>query len=119
YLRRMCEVDRLVEAVRSLQAFRGEAPEVPGGLRRRERGRERGRVGRHDQLVAQAALETQAGDSEGAVLVVVAPVDEVVGALRDSPGDAAVARVLDLAPHAHATALVEDRFRIALHEEQR
>ncbi len=84
-----------------------------------EHGRERGGVGGDHQLVAQAALQAQAGDAEGLVLVVVVPVHEVVGGLRDAPGHAAIRRVLDLAPHGHPAGLVEERLRIALHEEER
>ena len=78
-------VDRVEEPVVALEAERREPPQVRRALRRHEHGRERGGVRRDDQLVAQAALQTQSGNAERLVLIGAVPIDGAVGRLGDAP----------------------------------
>ena len=81
--------------------------------------RQRRRVRRHDELVAQAALQSQPGDAEGLVLVGAVAIDEVVGRLRDAPRHAAGGGVVHLPADRQAARLVEQRVRVAPHHQQR
>ena len=112
-------VHRVVEPERSRGSFGREAPEVLRGCRRIHQCAQRRRVGRHDELVRESALEPQAGHAKRLVLVVAEPVDEVVGRLRDAPGHVAIAGVFDLALHRHAARSIEQRPRIRPHHEER
>ena len=117
--RRVCVVDGLVVAVGARLPLLGEPPQVASREPRLHHRRERRRVGRHDQLVAEAPLQPEAGDAEGLVLVVAVTVGDVVGALRDAPGHLPRGAVLELPKHRHAAALREQRLRIAPHDEAR
>ncbi len=112
-------VDRLVVAVGAPKPLRGQAAKVARGLGRLQHGGEGRGIGCDHELVAETALQSESGHSEGLVLVVVVPVHEVVGRLRDAPGYAAVRRVRHLPPHRHPAGLVEEGLRIAPHEEER
>ncbi len=112
-------VDGLEVAVRSEEPLARQAAQVLGrGGGVDERG-ERGRVGRDHQLVAQAPLQAQPRDAERLVLVVAVVIDEVVGALGDPPGHAALGRVVPLPAHRHPATLVEQRVGVAAHQQQR
>ena len=112
-------VDGFVIAVGPFQPGAGEQPQVAGGPGRVEHGRQRGRVRGHHELVAQAPFQAQPGNAEGLVLVIVMPVHEVIGRLRDAPGQPALPAVLGLPAHGHAAGLVEKRLGKAAHEEKR
>ncbi len=112
-------VDGVVEAVLALETRGGQPPQVGGALHRIDHRGQGRRVGRHHQLVAQATLQAEAGDAEGLVLIGVVPVHEIVGRLRDAPRHAAGGRVVDLAADDHAAGFVEERLRVAAHQEQR
>ena len=106
-------VDGLVEAVAAFDAGAGQAAEVVGRGGRFHQGGERGRVGRHHQLIAQPAFESQPGNAERLVLIVAVAVDHVESRLRDSPGHALLFAVLHLAADRHAAGLVEQSLRVA------
>src|SRR2546426_6852887 len=55
----------LVETVRAVQPFPGQAPEVVGGPLGVHHGGQRGGVGGHHQFVTEASLQPQAGHAEG------------------------------------------------------
>ena len=63
-------VERLVEPEAPRRALAGQAAEVRSGGRRVDHGRQRGGVGRDHQVLGEPALESQAGDAEGLVLIV-------------------------------------------------
>ncbi len=91
------EVQRLVEPVRALPT---EPPELDEVSRRRggvDHGRQRGRVRRDHEVLAQPALQPQPGDTEARVLIGQVEVADVVRGLRDSPRDAVGRAVRDLA----------------------
>ncbi len=82
-------VDRVEEAELAGEARGGEPPQVGRARGGVDEEGERGGVRRHDDFVAEAALQAEAGDAEGLVLIRAVPVDEVVGRLRDAPRHAA------------------------------
>ena len=112
-------VDRLVVAERTLEPELGETLQVP----RRELGvderGERGRVGRHHQLVPEPALQAQARHAEGLVLVLARAVDDRERRLGDAPGHLAARGVLHLAAHREGAGAVEQRARVASHQQER
>ena len=112
-------VDRVEESVVALEARSGQPSQVGRALRGIDHRGERRGVGRHHQLVAQPALQTEPRDAEGLVLIGVVSVDDVVRGLRDAPRHSARGGVLHLAAHDHPTRFVEQRVRIASHDEQR
>ncbi len=112
-------VDGLVEAVFARRTERGQALQVGAGGHRLDDRRHRRGVGGDHELVAQAALEPQARHAEGAVLVVQRGVGGVVAGLRDAPGHAALAAVVDLAAHRGAAGLVQQRLLEVGHDQRR
>ena len=112
-------VDGLEEPVVALEALGDEAPEVlyrRGGVHQQG---ERSGVGSDHEVVAEAALDPEAGHAEGAVLVVELQVAGVVGALGDAPGDVRLLAVGHLALDDHLAGLVEQRVAVAAHEQRR
>ena len=81
-------VERLVEAVAAARADAGEPREIARRRRRIDHGRERRRVGRDHGILAQAALQPEAGNAEIRVLVGELQVAGVVGGFRNAPGQA-------------------------------
>ena len=112
-------VDRFIEAEPPVEAFPGQPREILRRGRGIDETRQRSGVRCDNQVVAQAALQSEPGHTERTVLVVPRPIGEGVGRLRNSPGHAAPARVLDLAPDADAAALVQQGAREAAHQQQR
>ena len=112
-------VDRLEESVFAEQPVGGEPAKILRAARRIDHHRERRRVRRDDQLVAEAALQAEAGHAEGLVLIVAGAIDREVRRLRDAPRRAARHAVVDLPPHRHAARLVEQRLRKVPHQQQR
>ena len=87
--------ERLVEAIATARAERGEAREILRRGLRIDHGREPGGVGSDDNVLAEAALQAQAGHAEVRILVGELEVAGVVGGLRNAPRNAehgAVAR---------------------------
>ena len=82
------EIDRVIQAVLAFQSGFDEAAQVVGARGRIDHRGKRGRVGRHHKLVAEAALQSEAGHAERFVLKSAQAIDDVVGRLRDSPRDA-------------------------------
>ena len=111
-------INGLVETVRAVQPFPGQAPEVVCGPLGVHHGGQGGGVGGHHQLVAEASLQPQAGDAEGFVLVRPVAVRDVKGGLRDPPGHALLSPVFHLPPYGHAARLVEEGPRVAPHHEE-
>ena len=112
-------VDGLVQAEPSGQAAAGETLQIETRRFRRDHQGQRRRVRRHDQVVAKPALQTQPGNPERAVLVVLVHVDGVVAALRHSPWHPALPAILDLPLHRCAIGLIEQRIFIGRHHQQR
>jgi hypothetical protein len=112
-------IERLVEAEPALEPEAREPLEVFGRGGRCDEARERRGVGSNDQLGAQASLEAESRDAEGPVLIVALAIGERVRRLGDPPGHPALPAVVDLAPHARAAALIQQRSREGSHQELR
>ncbi len=80
---------------------------------------QRCRVRSDDEFVTQPALQPKPRNAKRLVLVRVVPIDDVVGGLGDAPRHVARGGVLDLPAHDHAARFVEERVRVAAHDEQR
>ena len=99
-------VDGLVQAKAPGQSIRGQALQVTaGGLGRHHHGQCRG-VGRHHQVVAEAAFESQPRHTEGPVLIIEVPIHHVVSGLGHAPGQAQLIAVFDLPGHGGAAGLL-------------
>ena len=81
-------VQRLVEAVAAARADAGQQREVARRRRRIDHAGERRRIRRDHGVIAQAALQPQAGHAEVRVLVGEFQVARVVGGFRNAPGQA-------------------------------
>ena len=81
-------VERFVEAVAAARAGCREALEVARSRLRIDHGRERGGIGRDDGVLAQAALQAEAGHAEVRILIGELQVARVVGGFRNAPGHA-------------------------------
>ena len=112
-------VDRFEETEAAGEAVAGQPLQVEAGRFGRDHQRERGCIGRHDQVLREPALQAQSGNAERAILVIQTRIDGVVAALRDSPGNAALPAVRDLPVHRRAAGLVQQRVLVRRHHEER
>ena len=71
---------------------------------------ERGRIGRDDGVLAQAALQPEAGHAEVRILVGELQVAGVVGGFRNAPGQAERRAIGDLPPHDQPAGLLRAGF---------
>ena len=113
------EIDRVVVAVAAERADLAQALEVGDGLARHELRRQDRRVRRHHRVLAEAALQAEAGHAEIGVLIGQFPVAGVVGRFRDTPGNMLFAAILHLALDDEIARLVEDRSERLLHHQWR
>ena len=113
------EVERLVEAVAAAPADLGQRREVGRGGRRIDHGGERRRIGRDDGVLAQAALEAEAGHAEVGILIGEFLVARVVGQLGDAPRQAEAARIVDLPLHDQVVGLLEQAAERRAHDQRR
>ena len=81
--------------------------------------RQRGRVRRDDDVLAQAALESQPGHAEARVLVGELQVAGIVGGLRDAPRHAQLLAEGLLAPHDQPAGFLEQAAGRGTHDEGR
>ncbi len=88
-------------------------------MHRVEHGGKSSRVRRDHEVVAQTALQSQAGHAERFVLIGAVAIDDVVRAFRDAPRHAMLFAVPDLSLHGHPARLVEQGFGVAAHDEER
>ena len=86
---------------------------------RAQRGGQHRRIRRDDQVFAKPALEPEAGHAKGLVLVVAVQVARVVRRLGDPPRHREALAVVDLLLHHGQARLVNQRARVAAHDEQR
>ena len=112
-------IDGFIKAVPGESAFAYQPPHVFERRSRFDHRSKRGRVGRHNQVIAQPALESQTRDTKWTVLVIELQVAGVVRGLRDSPRNAALTAVLDLARNYGAVCLIEKRVSVAAHYQER
>ena len=91
-----CVVERLLESELPRGALAREPAEVHGGGGGIDQRGERRRIGRNHQLLGQPALEPQARNAEGLVLVAAMRIHDVVSGLRDAPRHALATSVQDL-----------------------
>jgi hypothetical protein len=113
------EVDRFVEAVLSVEPEPLEAPEIPHRRLGLDRHRERRGVGCDDQVVPQSALQSEPGNPERLILIVVEAIHGAERRFADAPGDTALGGVAALQPDRHPAAALEQRLGIAPHQELR
>ncbi|MNV22381.1 hypothetical protein D3C71_1133510 [compost metagenome] len=112
-------IDGLIEAELTTEAGGIQALQVLAGCFRRHHQRHHAGVRRNHQVLAQAALQTQAGHTEGAVLVVHARVHGVVAGLGDAPRNVVKRAVCNLRFHGVLRCLVQQRVRVARHHQLR
>ena len=112
-------VDRLIEPIGTGASLGRQALEVLACGDGCDHQRERRRIGRDDHVLAQAALQSQAGHAEGAVLVVELHVGPVVAGLGNAPRHAERLAVSDLLLHRGAAGVVEERVLVVRHDQQR
>jgi hypothetical protein len=93
------EVHGLEEAVAAARADGGERPVVGERGFAIDHGAEAGGVGRHHLVLRQSALQTQARHAEVRILIGELEVARVVSRLGDTPGQAELLAVFDLALH--------------------
>ncbi len=113
-----CVVDGVEVAERAQRARGGEVPQIAHRLGRLEQRGQRRRIGRHDELVGEPALQSQARNAELLVLIVAETVGQVVGRLGDAPRHMALAAVANLLADGHAAALIEERAGVGPHQQQ-
>jgi hypothetical protein len=111
------EVDRFVEAVPAEHAGPRQPIEVAQDVDRHDRRRQDAGIRCDDEIVGEAALQAEARDAEGPVLVIAIEVLRVVGRLRDAPGHATARGVVHLPRDDRAVGLVEQRARVGAHDE--
>ena len=112
-------VDRVEVPERPPESLRRQASQIACGLDRLEESRQGGRVGSHDEVVGQTALQPEPRDAELLVLVVAEPVGQIVGGLGDSPRHLPVSAVPDLLADRHPATLVEQSPGVRPHQEER
>ena len=112
-------VDRLIQAVRPLLAVRRESLEVAACCFRFDHQRQRTCIGGNDQVLSQAAFQTEARNTKGSVLIISLQIDRVVARLGNAPRHAPLSAVLDLPAHDRPTGAVEQRIVVAGHHQQR
>src|SRR3569623_1846563 len=100
-------VDGLVEPVFAENPLVRERLQIRAGRTRRDEERERGRIRGDHEVVREAALESETRYAEGAELIALLQVGEVVARLGDAPGHAALAAVFDLARDRRLEGLIE------------
>ena len=105
------EVERLDEAEAAQRAEAGEPAEVLGGGVRRDRERQRGRIGCDDHVLAQAPAQAQRRHAEGLVAEAVVGIALGIGRFRYPPGHAIAGPVATLELDRHALAFAEQRLR--------
>ncbi len=111
-------VERLVISESSRQTRSREALQVCRRSRRIDQAGERRRVRCNHELVGQPASEPEPGHAERSVLIVAGAVGERICRLRDAPRHPPLTAVLDLAPHAGAATLIQQRPREGAHQQQ-
>ena len=111
-------VDRLVEAVAPARACLGKQLQIGarrGGIDHRG---ERCRIGGDDDVLAQPALQPQAGHPEIGILVGQLQIARIIGRFRNTPGHVQRLRVFDLPLHAQARGLSEQAAGRRAHDER-
>ena len=112
-------VHRLVEAVASHHAVIREPLDIlTGGFWIDHQGHDRG-VRRHHKIVSQSALKAQAWNAKCAILIIQMRVGHVVAGLGGSPRHASLVAILHLPRHHRAVGLIEQRFVVCGHHQQR
>src|SRR5262249_1917993 len=86
-----------------------EFSEIVERLLRHDRRRQGRRVGGHDEVLLEAAFQTEPRYAERLILEVAVNVMSVEGALGNSPGDARLAPIFDLAHNGRARGFDHER----------
>ena len=111
------QIERLEQAVRAQHPHRFERDQVGDDRARSDRDREERRVGADDPILLEPALEAEAGDPEGSILIGLLAVDPRVRRLGDAPRCAGPLGVGDLRVHDRRVGSSEQRAVLALHQE--
>ena len=117
--RRAGVVERLVEAVSAARADGGKALEIAHGAFRIDHGRKRRGVRRDDGVLAQAALQSQAGHAEVRILVGELEVARIVGGFGNAPRNADLRAIADLSLDDQAVGLFQQASGRRAHDERR
>ena len=112
-------IQRLVEAIAAARAHLREPGEVARRGRRLDHRRERRRIRRHDDVLAEAALQPQPRHAEIRVLVCQFQVAGVVGGFRDAPGQAERRAIGHLPADDEAARLLEQAAGRRAHHQRR
>ena len=105
-------VERLVESVESPSAHGDEARKVAGGGARVDHGGQSGRVGRDDQVLAEAPLKAQTRNPEVRILVGQVEIAHVVRRFGDAPGNPVLRAVRNLTLDDEAIRLLEQASQV-------
>ena len=113
------EVERFVKAIATKRLVLYQSLHVcQDGLRRQWQRHKRG-IGGNDQIIGETALEAQARRAKGAVLIVHGRIKGVETRFGDTPRYISACGIGDLLLHRGVTTLVEQRVRVAAHDERR
>ena len=114
-----CVVDGLVKAILALRSDGGEPLQICAGRLRRHHQGQRGGIRRHDQVVGEAAFQSQSGHAKCPVLVIELCVHCVVAGFGYAPRHTALLSVFDLSRHCGLGGLVEQRVVVGRHDQLR
>jgi len=114
-----CVVHRLVQAEAADRSGIDEASEVADGFHRFNHQGQGARIGRNHKIVCQTALHAEHRDAEGTILIGLARVQLVVSRLGNTPGDARLPAVADLAVHRAPAGHVQKRTVVNRHDQHR
>ena len=96
---RACVIERFIKSVRAASSRFLQAAKVLQGRGWINHGRERGGIGRDDNILAETPLEPQSGHAKTGVLIIEVEVARIVRGLRHSPGYAALRAIFNLTAH--------------------
>ena len=105
-------VERIIEAILAERALRLEHGKIGEGALRLDRQRERSGVGCDNEILANATLESEIGNTEGTVLIGEMAIAEIVGALARPPRYAVIGTERDLPLDGATIRLVQERQRV-------
>ncbi|MNF36329.1 hypothetical protein D3C84_172170 [compost metagenome] len=112
-------VDGFIQAKAPSRTLSGKALQVAAGGFGLDHQCQCAGVGRNHGILAQAALEPKAGDTEGSILVIEVGIQGVIARLGHAPGYAQPVAVLDLQGDGSAARLVQQRAFVAGHHQHR
>ena len=113
------EVHRFVIAVIVQQPQAGQSFQILHGLSRRKVQRQKGGIGRDDDLFLQAALQSELRYAKGLILIGLVEVQISKGRLRDPPRHTTLAAVGNVDRHRFPRRFIQERVLLGALENQR